>query len=394
MRNESVAILDIRSYVVSFVLGSRGVNGTFVFCGSHDEEYDGFSKDGFFDEQSFRDAVANAVNSVRQNYGGEIDEVFVGVPSAFIELKTKGHALSFPSKRKITLQDIDALYESGLVELMESKRCIRKSNMYFTLGDKRKYFLAEDLYGVPTTLLQGALCYYFINDTFYELVLSILNGLGITKLRFLPTTLTEALYLLPEKRREGYAFLLDVGFLISSISVVYGNGIVHEETFDFGKGTLLVSLMENLDVEYETAEKILRSASVAGGNVPKDLRWTSDSGELSFPMQTINDIIKCGLDVLCERVEAFFQKYYKEKGAVFAVNPISITGEGIQFVAGATEHIAGRLNRLTEIVTPDLPYYDKPVYSSRMSLLNTALSDRKKRGLFYRIFNGFGGRKK
>ncbi|MBQ8684874.1 MAG: hypothetical protein IJ514_01730 [Clostridia bacterium] len=395
MKNESVAILDVRSYAVSFFLGSRGVNDTFVFYGSHDEGYEGFSKDGFFDVESFRDAVVNAVNSVRQNYGGEIGEIFVGVPSPFISVCTKGHALSFPSKRKITAQDIDALYESGLSELMRSERCIRRSNMYFTLGDNRKYFSADDLYGVPTTLLQGALCYYFVSDTFYDIVTSVLGELGIEEIRFLPSSLAQALYLLPDKRREGYAFLLDVGFLTTSVSVVYGNGIVHEEAFDCGYGTLLVSLIQRLGVEYETAEEILRAANVSGGSVPKDLAWTSDSGELSFPMQTINDIVKCGLDVMCENVENFFAKHYKEKSmTVLAVNPISISGEGIGGVAGATEHVSGRLNRLTEIVKPDLPYYDKPAFSSRIALLNMALSDKKKRSWIYRIFNGFGGKKK
>ena len=101
------------------------------------------------------------------------------------------------------------------------------------------------------------------------------------------------------------------------------------------------------------------------------------------------DIIKYDLDVLCESVENFFTKHYKEKGgALFAVNPIGVTGEGIVGIAGATEHIANRLNRLTEIIYPDLPYYDKPSYSSQMSLLSMALEDRVERGWFYKIFGG------
>jgi len=88
-------------------------------------------------------------------------------------------------------------------------------------------------------------------------------------------------------------------------------------------------------------------------------------------------------------------KYYREKEAtVFAVNPIGVTGEGIVGIAGATEHIAGRLNRLTEIIYPDLPYYDKPSFSSRIALLNMALGDKVKRSWFYKIFNNFGGKKK
>ena len=395
MRNESVAVLDVRSYELTFFLGSKGVNDTFVFCGNHTEKYEGCSTAGFFDKEAFRRAVVAAVTSVRQNYEGVIGEIYVGVPAPFVSVRTKGHTLSFPSKRKVTSQDIEALYDSGLNELLAEGKCIRRSDMYFTLGDNRKYIEGKDLYGVPTTLLKGALCYYFLSEEFFKLTSAVLNDLGFESVKFLPSSLAQSLYLLPEKRREGYAFLLDVGFLTISVSVVYGNGIVHEETFDCGLGTILVSLMENLGVDYTLAEEILSTANVSGGSVPNGLTWTSENGEETFPVKQINDVIKCGLDVLCENVENFFAKHYREKNtAVFAVNPISITGEGIVGVAGAAEHISRRLNRMTEIVAPDLPYYDKPTFSSRIALLSMALGDRRKRTWLQKLFNKNGGKKK
>ena len=113
---------------------------------------------------------------------------------------------------------------------------------------------------------------------------------------------------MPEKLREGYAFLIDVGFLSTSVSVVYGNGIVHEEAFDCGSGYILVALMQGLKVDYETAEEILASANVSGGAVSKDLMWTDGSG-VAYPVREINEIIKYGLDELCESVDKFFEKY-------------------------------------------------------------------------------------
>ncbi len=393
MRNESVAILDIRSYEITFMLGSKGVNDTFVFYGSHTEKYEGFSSEGFFDETSFKNAVYTAVNSVSQNYGGKVFEVCVGVPSAFVSVATKGHTCSFPSKRKITSQDVEALYESGLTELMHEGKCIRKSNMYFTLGDKRKYFNASDLQGVSTTLLKGALSYYFVSEYFYDFISSVLADLSIEKINFIPSSLAQALYLLPQKRREGYAFLLDVGFLTTTFSVVYGNGIVREETFNVGQGTALVALMQTLGVEYETAEEILSTTNISGGAIAKDVAWTSERGDLSFPLCQINEIVKCALDEICEGVENFFAKYYKDKNmTALAVNPISVTGEGVACIVGASEHIAGRLNRLTEIIAPELPYYDKPTFSSRMALLSVGLADKKKRGWISKIFKSFGGK--
>lgn len=395
MKNESVAILDIRSHEVSFSLGARGVNGTFVFNDTHTVEYEGCISSGFLDENAFRRAITTTVTAIQQRYEGTVDGIYVGVPSAFVTVHTMGHTISFPTKRKISAQDVEALYESGLNEIMAKERCVRRSAMYFTLGDNRKYFSAEAAYGVSTNVLKGALCYYFVDENFMQIVNATLAELGFYTVKYIPTTLAQAEYLLSDKKREGYAFLLDVGFLTTSISVLYGNGIVHEETFDCGAGTVIVALMEGLGVEYSVAEEILRSANISGGTVSREMRWTSDIDNRSFSVMEINEIIKCSLDVLCEQIDNFFSSRYKDKTSALAtVRPISITGEGIACLKGASEHISRRLNRITEIVYPDLPYYDKPTFSSRIGLLDTATKDSQRSGLWQKIIQVFGGKKK
>ena len=396
MKNESVAILDIRSKEVTFLLGSKGVNSTFAFRGNQSERYEGYLVEGFIDEDSFRRAVSCAITSVRQNYNGVIDEVYVGVPSPFVSVATSGHTLSFPSKRKISEADVEALYESGLNDLLPQGHCIRRSHMYFSLGDNRKYFSENDLYGMPTTMLKGGLCYYFISDYFHDMVTKLLRDLGIPSVKFIPSTLAQSIYLLPAGKREGYAFLLDIGFLTSSVSVVYGSGIVHEASFDCGVGQILVALMNELEVDFFEAEEILAAANISGGILPKDMAWSLDSCDRRFSVQKINDVIKYTLDILCENIEQFFGKYYRTKTTTsLMVNPIAITGEGIGEIKGAAEHISRRLNRLTKIAAPDLPYYDKPAASSRIALLNMAVEDSSvKPGWFKGLFKKFGGKKK
>jgi hypothetical protein len=164
---------------------------------------------------------------------------------------------------------------------------------------------------------------------------------------------------------------------------------VHEESFNCGVGTVLISLMQHFDVEYEIAEEILATANISSGNVPKGMMWSSETIEKQISVQEINDCIKFSLDELCENVDKFFAVRCRGKvDTIFTVNPISITGEGIGRIKGASEHIAKRLNHLTEIVAPDLPYYDKPTFSSRIALLNAATDEVKKRGWMRRLFGG------
>ncbi len=389
MKHESVAILDIRSGEVTFALGTKGVNDTFVFKDSHTEQYEGHISDGFLDEISFQKAVVKAVNAVRQNYGGVIEEVCVGVPAPFVSVQTKGHTISFPSKRKISAQDVEALYESGFNELLLGGKCIHRSAMYFSLGDNRRYFTTEALYGTSSNLLKGALCYYFVSEALFSALTQLLTGEGFSKVKFLPSSWAQSIYLLPEKKREGYAFLLDVGFLTTSISVVYGNGIVREESFNCGVGTIRVALMEKFKVDYEVATAILNDANISGGSVGKEVVWTSENGDLELSVQEINDVIKCNLDTMCEKIDGFLSRYYTDKASTgLTANPIGVTGEGLAFVKGVSEHVSKRLNRLTEIVFPDLPYFDKPACSSRISLLNAATGEGKKCGLLRRLFGG------
>lgn len=150
--------------------------------------------------------------------------------------------------------------------------------MYFALGDNRKYFNAADLYGIPTaSLKRGALLLFRFRRVLRR------GGLRFKRARFRgrenhsPDSRRSQLSS-ARKNAEGYAFLLDVGFLSTSVTVVYGNGIVHEESFDCGLGYILVSLMQGLGVDYETAEEILSSANISGGAVSKDLMWTDGGG--------------------------------------------------------------------------------------------------------------------
>ena len=130
MKNESVAILDIRSYSLTFLIGGRGVNGTFVFRGGESSEYDGYGTEGFYDVSSFTSAASRLINSVLSSYDGTLKTIYISVPAPFIGIRTKGQSMSFEKRRKITAAEIEALYAAGLNELAENRalrtnrRCI------------------------------------------------------------------------------------------------------------------------------------------------------------------------------------------------------------------------------------------------------------------------------
>ena len=142
MKNESVAILDIRSYSLTFLIGGRGVNDTFVFRGGESAEYDGYGTEGFYDVSSFTSAASRAINSVLSS-DGTLKKIYISVPAPFIGVRTKGQTMSFEKRRKITSAEIEALYAAGLNELAENRALADESAMYFSIGDNRRYFSAQ-----------------------------------------------------------------------------------------------------------------------------------------------------------------------------------------------------------------------------------------------------------
>jgi cell division ATPase FtsA len=388
MRNERVAVLDIRSYQITFLIGTKGFNDSYVICGEETVYYDGYSEEGLFDESAFCDAVRGCVYSVLKTYQGKLDRIYVGVPSPFIRLRTVGQNLPFSKRRRISSVDIETLFDCGLNELAESGRCIRHSSMFFAIGNTNKYFSEEELYGTPSASLRGGLCYYFADERFCQAVERALSGFAFKEVKFLPTSLAESVYLLPKKERMGYAVLLDVGYLTSTVSIVYGNGIVHEKSFTGGVAKVIYCLIKRFSVEPEKAEKILECANIAVGNDKLDEPWTDDEG-ISIPVAQINDVIEFGVDYICDQVNRFLNEKYKNKELILTSNTLWITGEGVDAIRGIGDHISRRLERTVKILSPDLAYNDRPSQSSRLALLAMAISDNQKK----KRFNIFGGRR-
>ena len=387
MARESIALLDVRSYDVTFLLAARGVNGTFVFYDSKTENHDGYSTEGFVDESSFKAAVSSAVKAVSQNHKGKIKKVYVGVPSAFCRICTKGHAVSYPKKRKISSQDVDYLYKSGLAELALPYRYVSRSQMYFALGDNRRYFTEKELLGAQTESLKGALCYYFIQENFYQTIENVLRSYGVKEINYLPVTKAQATYLLPQKTREDYTFVLDVGYITASLSTVYGDGIAVEKTYDFGTAKILADLIQAMDVDLDTAMEMLDAFGASAFSVPPHDVWQNAKGQSYSAYKIVQTIGDC-MNGFCEYLHEYFQKYYQDTGVLSVMEkPLYITGEGLDKVRGFGERVSKTLNRPTQTVCPDLPYFDKPYYSSRISLLSEALQKEESKGVINKLFH-------
>ncbi len=387
MGRKSVAVLDVRSSEIAVIVGERGVNNTFIFKASKTESYDGYDDAGsFFDVKSLTEKIENTISSVEQTCGERIRELYVGVPGGFTKVISKESNIGFPKKRKITQKELDSLFASG-AEKMEGYRMIRATSMIYTTSDNRR---VVDPIGISASSLSGLLSYFYCSE-YYAKVMEELGKSMKISVRFLPTEFAMAKYLIPSETRDEYALFLDVGFLSSSVLVLFGNGVLAQETHWAGRGQIVVDLMDRLHLPpsaYDAALALLSRANLFAKGSAETVEFNHRGMTYEIRSDVFIETVRDGLDSLCEEFAPFMDFC---SGRELDYKPLYVTGEGLMDIRGSLEHLTKRFNRICEQLSPNLPYYNKPSMSSYIALMDMALEDHGKSGFVNRIINAFGG---
>ncbi len=381
--SKSVAVLDIRSSEIAVFVGERGVNDTFVLKASKTESYGGYQNGAFFDVPELSRAVRRALSAVEDICGQKFKTLYIGVPGEFTKVVPKEQVLSFHKRLKIGNREINFLFESGKEEI-KGYKFIRVTSMIFITSDNRRVANPQ---GVYSTGLSGILSYFYCSDYFAKIMEDIFADAKIA-LHYLPTQFAMAEHLIPPETRDEYAIFLDIGFLSSSICVLLGNGLLAQRSFWVGQGQIAVRLMEKFDLPYDAALALLTRSNLYLKQDAKNREFTFNNNFYEIPTEAYIEEVKAGLDDICEQVSIFLEEC---SGKELESKPIYVSGEGLDGIRGAIEHISRRLNAVCEQLAPDLPYYNKPSMSSRIALMDMAYEDNRTSGLLKRLSNIFGG---
>ncbi len=380
MGRKSVAVMDIRSSKITMLVGERSVNNTFVFTAMKSVSYGGYADGRFFNERELSELAVNTLREVERVSNMKIRRLYIGVPGEFLKVLLDEPVTGFPKQKRIAAGDIDALYESGRQEFAEMT-FLRASCAIFTTSDKR---VVIDPVGIMSSSLKGLVSYFYCTKYFTDLMERIFEGTGIT-LKFLPSTLAMACYLIPSETRDEYAFLLDVGDNSSTVMLMQGNAILKQTTAPVGRTQIVAELMKALSVPYDVASSLLPKTNLYTRSNAGKAEFMNAKGTYEIDLDVLVSAVKDGLDAVCEIVGSFMENM---QGRELDYKPIYVTGEGICDIRGALEHVSKRVDRVCEYITPNLPYYDKPSMSSFISLVDMACDDNAQGGFFYHLFGG------
>lgn len=370
MRNKSVAVLDIRSSEICAVIAERGVNNTFIIKSKSSRRYEGYAEGELLDVDDFISAVRSAVMNIVSSVNVSVKRIYVGVPDEFCKVYQTDKVLSFSGTQKISARHVRSLEDNSLTEIVGGETVIKSAPLYYVLSDKRKL---TDPIGMVSDSLRAKLCYFTAKTGFTEAVKRALQAFpAIKEFVWLPQNYAQINYLLSAEQRDGYAIFLDVGFISSTFTVASGSGVAFCEAFSVGAGHIAVLLMEALGVPYEVALALMKKVNLNARDTGSFVEeFTADGTHYKYPASDLRGLIREGLDGICEIIETCIQSFAVKDltGA-----PIYVTGEGLNGIRGIIEHLTSRLVTPLEVISPKLPYYDKPQFSSLFSLLNAALS--------------------
>ncbi|MGN0818546.1 MAG: hypothetical protein ACI4L9_06210 [Candidatus Coproplasma sp.] len=371
LRNKSVAVLDIRSSEICACIGERGVNGTFIIKSKYSCDYEGYADGKILDVKSFNQAIKQAVQNALSAVRDRINTFYVGVPGEFLKLVNTDKTVGFSSPKKINSAHLSQLKEASVPDCESGYSVIKCSPLYYILADKRRLI---DPKGFVTDSLRGKLCFYLCKDSFAGIVAEAFSCFNnVTDIDFIPTGLAEANYLIQPEQRDNYAVLFDLGYISSTYSVVCGNGVLFSESFSVGTGHIAALLMDELDIPFDVATQFLSKVNLNAKERLTSVQEIKYGGKMySFSTVTLRDVIREGLDGICEIIEECRQSF---TGKDLSGKPILLTGEGVKTIRGTAEHLSSRLVALVEIIAPKVPCFDKPKYSSLLSLLDAALGD-------------------
>lgn len=367
MNKDLVAVLDIGSSKITALVGKREVNNSIKILASSEYEYEGYASGEFVDTASLQESVALAIFDIEKDLGREIKDIFVGVPAEFCFAYDKLLTKIFPKKTKITPKIVDSLFlEDNEENPYLTHTVINKASLFYIVNDENK---TNEPVGMYANKLQTRVGYILVDNGFKQLMTTILNGIGIKNFDFISHTLSEAVYLIPEVKRNEGAIFVDCGYISTSVAQVLGDGLKELKSFSLGGGFITADLSRVFEIPFEEAEELKRQAIVTLN--PLGVEYYESSSGKKFSIKAVNEIILNRVD----KILAMVQKCL----ATFAIDlpkyiPIYLTGGGLSYIEGISDYFRRTIDRPLEFSKPKMLLYSKPDLSSAISLLDMAIN--------------------
>lgn len=368
MTSKDVAILDFGSQKITVLVGCRDVNNTLIVKGKYEESYDGFMDGEFLSVESLSTSIHNAILGAQRACNCKIMYLTVGVPTEFCYSTCKTVSQSFLKPKKITEEDIDALFDTASFD-MPHHTVVNKGAVYYILGENNR---VSTPLGLVDSRISACLSYIFVENSFLNIVSKALLRCDIIDFNFVCSAYAQGLYLFDDEERDKYILMVDCGYITTTVALFRGRGVLNLSSFSLGGGHIAADLSTCLKIPFDSAESLLRKVVLSiKPKESENYEIMTDEGIVPVSMNVANAIVDSRIEDIAKAIKQCLSSWqYKFPDFI----TVKLTGGGISFLKGGKDALSKYLSRNVEIVRLAFGQLSKFNHSSCMAVLSYALT--------------------
>ncbi len=379
MKSVAAAIDFGTSKIVTLLAESGGFNRCDI-TGSGTVPYDGYMNGRWNAPGELAQAVRNSVSAAELEAKTHIREVYVGVPCEYIRVVNAVAQVdvSAPDGR-VSDADIVLVQDAAADQLNLASMgapVIHRSPAWFQVDEGKKTGSPE---GVRGRTLTASVSFVLADPDFIEDVTHLLTDLGLGVLGFLAPSMGESMLLLSIEERDRVAVLIDVGYLNTEFSVIWGDAMVYHAVLPMGGGHITADLASELSIPMRAAEQIKREYIFMPDEFDQagDPEVTDDRGQrLTFPRAFVQSIIENTVGELTHMLELAFKECEELLGAR---SQVFVTGGGLAMMRGGREYLSSKLGRPVKIPMAKAAKLNSPAFASALGLVDLVFDSIEQR---------------
>jgi len=380
----SVSVIDVGSGKITGFVASQVAGDDFNVVAKAEVQCSTFYDGRWIDEESVIQSISSVLKQLAERSESKLSKVYVGVPGEFVAVATKEAEVNYPTPKKLVGENVNEVFNNVENFSANGFSAISRSSIYFVLDDEKKVI---DPVGEMASKLSGLISFIFVEDSFKRVVSKALANCGISEFDFVSQNLAQALYLIQPSIRDGYAVLVDCGFVTTNVSVVLGDGVLYSKSFSVGSAQMADDIAQVYGIEHDVADYLLSQVHL---NLEYSDADCIVADEKSFSSSTTNEIVRCRVEDIAERIKECLDAcpHTIPKNA-----PVFITGGTFAYLKGGINALAKGLEKAVYPAPINSPQYDKQEYTSAYGLISIALSQTKpvKQGFLKKLLAHFGG---
>ncbi len=377
MKTNSIAILDFGSSKITCMMANKVADsGDFVIKAVGQSKYNGFDESGWYEPDTIKKAVFDAISQVENKCDCKIKKIYVGVPGAFCAVASSEASTTFHSKKKLDKFDVDDLVsKADIFECGSDLTPLGGKPVYFVLDGALKTY---DACGNIASKVSALVSFSFMKNYFRNTIAPVLLEKGIKNIVYTNASEAQAMYISHSMYINGYSIVVDIGHITTTVSLVGGKGLLFERTFALGSGYLASDLCQVMGMDYNFAMNVLEKI-----NLNLDIH-EGDAYSINgrvVDAKRVNEIVKARIDQIAEYIVKSFRHCDKD---IPASTVIVLTGGGLTYIRGGADCLANSLGKPVKVYASANPQTKRNEYTSCYGLIYTACTDNQtsKKSLF------------